>query len=72
MSGGFRLWILLLGERTSTEFHQVRGTGGVKKLRKDAKEAGGVAGRARKDLEKRLGRSIVTKSNFLPRGRNKL
>ena len=36
-----------------------------KKLRKDAKEAGGVSGRARKDLENRLCRSIVTKSNFL-------
>lgn len=42
----------------------------MKKFRKDAKEAGGVAGRARKDLEKRLKRSIVTKSNFLPRKKN--
>jgi len=67
----FELIFTMLGERTSTEFHQVRDTKGVKKLRKDTKEAGGVAGRARKDLEKRLGRSIVTKSNFLPRGKNK-
>lgn len=50
----FELIFTMLGERTSTEFHQVRDTKGVKKLRKDAKEAGGVAGRARKDLEKRL------------------
>ena len=61
----FELIFTMLGERTSTEFHQVRDTKGVKKLRKDAKEAGGVSGRARKDLENRLGRSIVTKSNFL-------
>src|SRR3989339_1511492 len=61
----FELIFTMLGEKTSTEFHQVRDTKGVKKLRKDAKEAGGVSGRARKDLENRLGRSIVTTSNFL-------
>ena len=61
----FELLFTMLGERSTTEIHKVRNTKGVKKLRKDAKEGGGVAGRARKDLEKRLKRSIVTKSNFI-------
>jgi len=35
------------------------------KLRNDAKAGGDIAGGARKNLEKRLGRSIVTKHNFI-------
>ncbi len=38
-------------------------------LRSDAKAGGAIAGGARKKLEKRLGRSVVTKKNFLPRQR---
>ncbi len=35
-------------------------------LKSDAKAGGEIAGGARRNLEKRLGRSIVTKKNFLP------
>ncbi|MCX6713663.1 MAG: Bro-N domain-containing protein [Candidatus Vogelbacteria bacterium] len=46
---------------------------GVPKLKADAKAGGDIAGGARKKLEKRLGRSIVTKKNFLKNSeRNKL
>ena len=38
---------------------------GVIKLKSDAKVGGDIAGGARKKLEKRLGRSIVSKNNFL-------
>ena len=38
-----------------------------KKLKEDAKEGGEIAGIARRKLEKRLGNSIVSKSNFLSR-----
>jgi len=38
----------------------------VSKLKSDAKDGGDIAGGARKKLEKRLGKSIVSKSNFLP------
>ena len=63
----FELLLTMLGERTTTEIHRIKDTRGVKKLKKDARVGGGVAGRTRKDLEKKLGRSIVTKSNFLPK-----
>jgi|TARA_Y100000310_G_scaffold305321_1_gene345377 hypothetical protein len=39
----------------------------VLKLKSDAKAGGDIAGGARKNLEKRLGRSIVSGSNFLPK-----
>jgi len=35
------------------------------KLKSDAKTGGDIAGGARRKLEKRLGRSIVSKENYL-------
>ena len=61
----FEFLFTMLGERSTIEIHRIKDSREVKKLKKDAKVGGGVAGRARKDLEKKLGRSIVTKSNFL-------
>ena len=64
----------MLGERATTEIHRVEDSKGVVKLKSDAKAGGDIAGGARKNLEKRLGRSIVSKKNFLkkPEGRKRL
>ncbi|KKQ36332.1 MAG: hypothetical protein US54_C0072G0006, partial [Candidatus Roizmanbacteria bacterium GW2011_GWA2_37_7] len=43
----------------------------IPKLKKDAREGGEIAGVARRKLEKRLGRPVVSKSNFLPNRQNK-
>ncbi len=61
----FELIFNMLGERATTEIHRNEDSKGVAKLRSDAKAGGDIAGGARKKLEKRLGRSIVTKKNFL-------
>lgn len=61
----FELIFNMLGERASTEIHRNENSKGVAKLRSDAKAGGDIAGGARMNLEKRLGRSIVTKQNFL-------
>lgn len=61
----FELIFNMLGERATTEIHRTEDSKGVAKLRSDAKAGGAIAGGARKKLEKRLGRSIVTKGNFL-------
>ncbi|KKT76820.1 MAG: Prophage antirepressor [Candidatus Peregrinibacteria bacterium GW2011_GWA2_44_7] len=55
----------MLGERATTEIHRTEDSKGVPKLKSDAREGGDIAGGARKKLEKRLGRSIVTGKNFL-------
>ena len=55
----------MLGERSTTEIHRVENSKGAAKLKGDAKAGGEIAGGARKKLEERLGRSIVTKKNFL-------
>jgi len=55
----------MLGERATTEIHRNENSKGVPKLKSDAKAGGDIAGGARKKLEKRLGRSVVSKKNYL-------
>ena len=61
----FELIFNMLGERATTEIHRTENSKGVVKLKADAKAGGDIAGGARKNLEKRLGRPIVSKKNFL-------
>ncbi|MBU1754516.1 phage antirepressor protein, partial [bacterium] len=61
----FELIFTMLGERATTEIHRTEDSQGVPKLKSDAKAGGDIAGNARKQLEKRLGKSIVSKHSFL-------
>jgi hypothetical protein len=61
----------MLGERSTTEIHRTENSIGTAKLKADAKAGGDIAGGARKKLEKRLGKSIVTKNNYLKKPQNK-
>jgi hypothetical protein len=61
----FELIFTMLGERATTEIHRTEDSRGVPKLKSDAKAGGAIAGNARKALEKRLKRSIVSKHNYL-------
>jgi hypothetical protein len=67
----FELIFTMLGERSTTEIHRNENSQGTPKLKSDAKAGGDIAGGARKQLEKRLGRSIVTKKNFLRKPEDK-
>lgn len=60
----FELIFSMLGERATTEIHRNENSQGVPKLKSDAKAGGDIAGGARRKLEKRLNRSIVSKTNF--------
>ena len=62
----FELIFTMLGERSTTEIHRNEDSRGVEKLKSDAKAGGAIAGTARRQLERRLGRSVVSKGNFLP------
>jgi len=61
----FELIFTMLGERSTSEIHRNENSKGLKKLKSDSKAGGDIAGGARKKLEKRLGRSVVSKENFL-------
>ena len=65
------LIITMLGEAATTKFSQDRDSRGFPKLRRDAKDGGGVAGRTRKDIERRTGTKIVSKANYLPHQKKK-
>jgi len=60
----------MLGERATTEIHHNENSRGVPKLKSDAKTGGDIAGGARRKLEKRLRRSIVSKENYLKNSEN--
>lgn len=61
----FELIFSMLGERSTTELHRTNDSRGIPQLKSDANIGGRIAGDARKSLEKKLGRSVVTKKNFL-------
>jgi len=60
------LILTMLGERTTTEIHRTRESQGLPKLKDDARAGGKIAGTARKQIERKTGRSIISKENFLP------
>lgn len=61
----FELIFTMLGERSTTEIHKTENSVGVPKLKADAKRGGNIAGVARNQLEKELGRTVVSKKNYL-------
>ena len=61
----FELIFTMLGERATTEIHRNEDSKGISKLKEDAHIGGKIAGNARKELEKKLGRSVVSRKNYL-------
>jgi len=57
----------MLGEKVTTEISQNEKPVTFVKSKKVAKRGGNVAGTARKETEKELGRSIVSNQNYLPK-----
>ena len=53
----------MLAEATTTELTKVQNPQGLKENQKVAKEGGSVAGNARKDIEGRTGRPVITSQN---------
>jgi hypothetical protein len=56
--------LTMLGEATTTEITTTRDSIGLSELKQDAKEGGQVAGRTRKDIEQKTGKSVISKGNF--------
>jgi hypothetical protein len=59
------LILTMLGETTTKEIHKTKDSQGVPRLKDDARVGGQIAGSARKQIERKLGRSIVSEKNFL-------
>ncbi len=63
--GDFELILTMLGEKTTTEIHRTKNTKGVPRLKDDARVGGQIAGSARKQIERKIGHSVVSRNNFL-------
>lgn len=61
---GLELAFTILGEEAAKELHQTHDSQGFDELLVDAQEAGDVAGAARRDLETRTGRPVVSGENY--------
>jgi DNA-damage-inducible protein D len=61
----FELILTMLGERTTAEIHRTKDSRGLPRLKDDARLGGEVAGTARKQIERRIGRPVVSEKNFL-------
>ena len=63
--GDLELIFSMLGEAATTEITKNKDAQGFFENKDAAQEGGDVAGKARKDLEKRSGKKIVSKDNYL-------
>jgi hypothetical protein len=55
----------MLGEAATTEITRNRNAQGFVESKHAAVEGGGVAGKARKDLESKTGKRVVSRRNYL-------
>lgn len=56
----------MLGEASTTAIVQTRNSNGFAENQAVAKEGGDVAGKARKDLESKTRKKIISSENYLP------
>jgi hypothetical protein len=61
----------MLGEKTTTEITKEKNSQGFTECKESAKEGGEAARDARESVEKRLGKSTISKENFLPKKKEK-
>ena len=59
----------MLAEATTTELTKIQNPQGLQENRKTAREGGSVAGNARKDIEKRTGKSVISSENMKKLGK---
>ncbi|MFZ3091717.1 MAG: Bro-N domain-containing protein [Nitrospirota bacterium] len=67
----FELIFTMLSEKVTTEISQQEKPDTFPKNKKVAKRGGGVAGMARKETEKEIGRSVVSQENYLQKPENR-
>jgi hypothetical protein len=61
----------MLGEASTTEIAKTKNAQGFNENKTAAQKGGSVAGKARKDLEKKTGKKVSTRKNYLKQPQNK-
>ena len=62
--GKLELAITNLAEVTATEMHNTNNSFGLEELRDDVQEAGKITGKARKEIEEKIGKKVAEKTNY--------
>jgi hypothetical protein len=63
----WELILTMFGEKATTDITKERNSQGFVECKESANLGGNIAKRAREDLEKTLGKSVISKENFLPK-----
>ena len=67
----WKLILTMFGEKAATDITKEKNSQSFEECKESANIGGNIAGRAREDLEKNLGTSVVSKENFLPKQKEK-
>jgi len=67
----WELILTMVGEKATTDITQTKDSQGLKECKDSAKKGGAIAGRTRKDLEKNLKKSLVSKKGVLEKKKKK-
>lgn len=62
--GKLELAITNLAEVTANEMHDINDSFGLQELKEDVQEAGKITGKARKEIEGKIGRKVANKDNY--------
>ena len=62
--GNLELAITNLAEVTANEMHNTNNSFGLDELKEDVQEAGKITGKARREIEEKIGKKVADKSNY--------
>lgn len=62
--GKLELAITNLAEVTANEMHNTNNSFGIDELKDDVQEAGKITGKARKEIEKKIGKKVAEETNY--------
>ena len=62
--GNLELAITNLAEVTANEMHNTNNSFGLDELKDDVQEAGKITGKARREIEEKIGKKVADKSNY--------
>ncbi|MFT7616364.1 MAG: DNA-damage-inducible protein D [Candidatus Woesearchaeota archaeon] len=63
----WELILTMVGEKATTDITKETDSQGFEECKHSAKEGGAVAGETRKSIERRIGKTVISKENYLPR-----
>ena len=69
--GDWELILTMIGEKATTDITQSKDSQGLKQCQDSAHEGGQIASNTRQELEKKIGKQIVSPDNFLHLGQIK-